>query len=132
MSPRSYVIKRFGLGSLARWGFLAGALVACLPGFLCSTVFFWGTSVVYQTVESWRDVGLTIIGQRFSIDLVQLLQLGSFDDALRALQALGVFGILLLALAIAMVLGAIVAFSLTLLGVFYNLTGRLKIELAEE
>lgn len=132
MSTRSYVVKRIGLGSLARWGFLAGALVACLPGFACSTVFFWLTSSVYRVIEGWRDVGLTFVGQRLSLDLVQLLQLGALDDALKAVQTLGVFGILTLALLIAVMLGITVALSLVLLGVFYNLTGRLKVELAEE
>lgn len=132
MQPRSYVIRRFGLGSLVRWGFVAGALVACLPGLLCSGAFFWVASLIYQTIESWRDVGLTIVGQRFSLDFVQLLQLGALEGALRAIQALGVLGILVLSLLIASGLGVITALSLAVLGVMYNFTGRLEIELAEK
>lgn len=83
-------------------------------------------------MESWRDVGISFLGQRLSLDLVQLLQLQAFLELLRALTGLGVLGILLLALVLAAALGLIVALTLMLLGLFYNLTGRLQLELVEQ
>ncbi len=132
MATHSYVIKRLGIASLARWGFAAGALVACLPAFACSAIFFTAAAALRAIVEGWRDVGISFLGQRLSLNLVQLLQLQSFADTLRTLAGLGVFGILVLWLALAAALGLIVALVLILLGLFYNLTGRLELELAEK
>ncbi len=132
MPTRSYVIKRIGISALARWGFVAGALVACFPAFGCSAIFFSVTAAVRGMVEGWRDVGLTVLGQRLSLDFVQLLHLNSFAQALSDINALGVLGILLLALVLALAVGVVVALSFVLLGVFYNLTGHLELELAEK
>ncbi len=132
MATHSYVIKRLGIASLARWGFAAGALVACLPAFACSAVFFTVVTAVYRIVEGWRDVGFNLLGQRLSLNLVQALNLQSFAEMLRNVTGLGVFGILLLWFALAAALGLIVALAFILLGLFYNLTGRLELELAEK
>jgi len=131
MSTRSFVIRRFGLGSLARWGFVAGAMVACLPAFLCSALFFTITEAVRRVVQGWRDVGVEFLGQRLSFDFVELLHLQNFSDALNQINALGLFGILLIALLLALALGLFVAAVLILLGLFYNATGRIQIELTE-
>ncbi len=132
MAAHSYVIKRLGIASLARWGFAAGALVACLPAFACSAIFFTVVAAVRRVVEGWRDVGIDFLGQRLSLNLVQLLQLQSLADTLRSLAGWGVFGILILWLALAAALGLVVALAVILLGLFYNLTGRLELELAEK
>jgi hypothetical protein len=107
-------------------------LVACLPAFICSVLFFSITSAAYQIVATWRDVGLTILGQHFYLDFVQLLQLGQFADGLKTIQAFGAAGVLLLALVFAAAMGIIVALSFALLGALYNFSGRLKIELVDE
>ncbi len=132
MNSRTYVITHLGIASLARWGFAAGAIVACLPAFACSAVFFSILTAIFHTVESWHDVGLSFLGQRLSFDLVQALQLQSLVDLLQKLSALGVLGILLLWLGIAAAIGLIVALSFILLGLFYNFTGRLELQLAEK
>jgi hypothetical protein len=132
VNSRTFVIRRLGITSLARWGFVAGALVACLPAFACSALFFSVVAAVRRALEGWRDVGLTFLGQRLSLDLIQLLHLQTFADALNSLAALGVFGILLLWLMFAAALGLVVALSFMLLGLFYNLTGKLELELAEK
>jgi hypothetical protein len=61
-----------------------------------------------------------------------LLHLNSFAEALSSINGLGVLGILLLALVLALAMGVVVALSFVLLGVFYNLTGHLELELAEK
>jgi hypothetical protein len=132
LPTRSYVIKRIGISALARWGFAAGALVACFPAFGCSAIFFFITAAVHRIAEGWRDVGLTVLGQRLSLDFIQLLHLNSFAEALSSINGLGVLGILLLALVLALAMGVVVALSFVLLGVFYNLTGHLELELAEK
>jgi hypothetical protein len=131
MSTRAFVIRRFGIGSLASWGFVIGALAACLPAFLCSAIFFTLTSTVQRIVTSWRDVGISFLGQRLSLNFVDLLRLQNFYDALNTITALGWFGILLLALGIAALLGIFVALAFALFALLYNVTGRIKIELTE-
>ncbi len=88
-------------------------------------------AAVRRVVEGWRDVGVSFLGQRLSLNMLDLLHLQSFAEVLRNLAGLGVFGILLLALALAALLGLIVALALVLLGLFYNLTGRLELDLQE-
>ncbi len=128
----TYVVRRLGIGSLIRWGLVAGAVVACLPALACSALFFSVVSALRSIIEGWRDVGVTLLGQRLALNMVDLLQLQQFLDALRALDAIGVFGILLLSLVLALALGIVVAIALALLGLFYNLTGRMELELVEK
>ncbi|MGB8647474.1 MAG: hypothetical protein WCF84_19735 [Anaerolineae bacterium] len=128
----TYIVKHLGIGSLARWGLIAGALVACLPALACSALVFTMVATVRRIVEGWRDVGITVLGQRLGLNMVDLLQLQPFLDALRAVDALGVFGILLIGFAVAVALGVIVAITFALVGLFYNLTGRMELELAEK
>ncbi len=132
MASHTFVITRLGIASLARWGFAAGALVACLPALACSALFFSITAATHRVIESWRDVGFSLLGQWLSLDLIQLLHLQTFANALNSLTALGVFGILLLWLVLAAALGLVVALAFILLGLFYNFTGRLELELAEK
>ena len=111
MSTHTYVVKGLGIGSLARWGFAVGALVACLPAFMCSLIAFAVSRSVHRIVEGWQDVGVTFIGQRLSLNMVDLLHLGQFLNVLRALDALGVFGILLLGMLLVALLGLLFALS---------------------
>jgi hypothetical protein len=126
---RAFVIRRFGLGPLAQWGFIAGALVACLPAFVCSWFFFTLVQVLRGLLASWRDVGFDVLGQRISFNLVELLKLQDALQALTNIAAFGVLGIVLLALFMAAALGVFGAIVMALLGAFYNATGRLRIEL---
>ncbi len=132
MSRHTYVVERLGIGSLARWGFAAGALVACFPAFACSGLFFVAVAAAHRTIESWRDVGVTLLGQRLALNMVDLLRLQYLLDWLRALDALGVLGILLLGMVFAAGLGALVALSFALLGLFYNFSGRMELTLIEK
>ncbi len=128
MQKRAVVIRRFALGPLAQWGFIAGAIVACLPAFVCS----WGLFTLAQGLRgllySWRDVGFDILGQRFSFNLLETLNLENVSQTLTGLTGLGLFGIVFLALGLALALGVFGALVLLLLGAFYNATGRLQVE----
>jgi hypothetical protein len=132
MQTRSLIIKRFAIGSLAQWGFVIGVVIACLPAFLCSWIFFNLIVSLRTLITGWSDVGFEILGQRLSFDLVEVLNLQDLLVSLNAIAGLGIFGILLLALGIAALLGAFGALVLTVLGLFYNATGRVKIEVEEE
>lgn len=131
MRQRELIIKRFALGPLAQWGFVAGVIVACLPAFLCSWVFFNLVASVRGIISSWRDVGIDVLGQRISFNLVQVLNLEDVLQASTNIAGFGIFGIFLVALLLAALLGLFGAIVLTIIGLFYNTTGRLKIEVEE-
>ncbi len=130
MSPRTYTLRRIGLGSLFRWGLVGGVVVACLPGLVCSTVLFSVARSLGDLLASWRDVGITVLGQRVALNLIDLLHLNDFYNLLLQLAGFGVFGILLLTILLALALGIFSGVVLLLLGLFYNLTGRIDVELA--
>lgn len=128
---RALIIKRFALGPLAQWGFVAGALIACLPAFLCSWIFFTLVQSLRGLLASWRDVGFEVLGQRLSFNLVETLNLQAPLQTLTNLAGFGVFGIFLFALFVAAMLGVFGALVMSLLGMFYNATGRLRLEVEE-
>lgn len=131
MQSRALIIKRFALGSLAQWGFVAGVVIACLPAFVCSWIFFTLAQSLRGLVASWRDVGFEVLGQRVSFNVVEMLNLQNALQTLTNLAGFGVLGIFLSALVIAALLGIFGALVMLLIGVFYNLTGRVRIEVEE-
>lgn len=128
MQQRTIVIRRFALGPLAQWGFIAGALIACFPALVCSWVFFSLVQGLRGLLYSWRDVGFEILGQRLSFNLLEMMQLQDFSQTLTGIAGFGVLGIVLLALLFALALGVFGALILLLLGAFYNSTGRLQVQ----
>lgn len=132
MTSRALVIRRFALAPLARWGFVIGVLVACLPTFLCSWLVFALIGALTDLMSGWRNMGFELFGQRLRFDLVELLGLEGVYRSLNDLATFGVFGILLLTLGGGAMLGLFGALITTTLGLLYNATGRLKIEVDEE
>ena len=127
-NERAFVIRRFALGPLAQWGFIAGAIIACFPAFVCSWIFFALVQALRTMLMNWQDVGFEFLGQRISFDLVELLNLQDAAQNLTTLSGFGVFGILFVALLMAAALGVFGALVMAVLGVFYNTTGRLQVE----
>jgi small-conductance mechanosensitive channel len=125
---RAFVIRRFELGPLAQWGFIAGALAACLPALVCSWFFFTLVQALRGLLVGWRDVGFEVLGQRLSFNLIEMLNLRDALQTLTNVAAFGVLGIVLLALLMATALGVFGAIVMALLGAFYNATGRLRVE----
>lgn len=128
MQKHTVVIRRFALGPLAQWGFIAGAIIACLPAFVCSWAFFTLVQGARSLLYSWRDVGFDILGQRISFNLLDVMNLQDLTQTLTGIAGLGVIGIVVLALLFAAGLGVFGALVLLLLGAFYNTTGRLQVE----
>lgn len=131
MQTRQLVIRRFALGPLAQWGFITGALIACLPAFVCSWIFFTAVQGLRGLIAGWRDVGFEFLGQRISFNLVETLQLQTVLESLTSIAGFGVFGILFLALGAAALLGIFAALVMTVIGIFYNATGRLQMQVEE-
>jgi len=131
LNSRLVVIRRFAIGPLAQWGFVAGALVACLPAFVCSSILFSAVTALRGLISGWRDVGFEVLGQRISFNLVQVLNLSDLLQALTTIAGFGIFGVVILSFGLAAVLGIFGAVVLTALGLFYNATGRVQLELEE-
>lgn len=131
MQTRALIIKRFALGPLAQWGFVAGVLIACFPAFVCSWIFFTLVQSLRGLMAGWRDVGFDVLGQRISFNLIDVLNLQGVLESLTNIAGFGVFGILLLALFVAALLGVFGALVMTLIGLFYNATGRIRLEVEE-
>jgi hypothetical protein len=131
MNSREVVIRRFAIGPLAQWGFVAGVVAACLPAFLCSWILFSLLAGLRALLAGWRDVGLEILGQHLSFNLVELLGLQNALQTTSNIAGLGLFGIVLLAIVLAIALGVFGAVVMSLLGLFYNTTGRVRLELEE-
>lgn len=131
MSTRALIIRRFALGPLAQWGFVAGALIACLPAFVCSWLFFTLVQAARGLLASWRDVGFEILGQRLSFNMLEVLRLEDVLELLTNIASYGVFGIVLLGMLVAAALGIFGALVMILLGAFYNATGRLRVQVEE-
>lgn len=131
MSTRSVVVRRIALGPLAQWGFIIGAVIACLPAFLCSWVFFTAAQALRNLLTSMRDIVIDPNFLKIHINLVDLLSLQSQQQNVSMVAGYGVLGIALVGLGLAILLGVFGALVTTLLGLFYNLTGRVELELEE-
>jgi hypothetical protein len=131
LSSKKVSIKRFSLGSLALWGFIAAAIVASLPSLFCSLTFFLSLAGLRNFIGGLGEVGFSILGQKISFNLIDLLKLKDFYTTLNTITAWGYVGILLLGLAAVVALGIFGALVTLLLGALYNATGRLQVEVEE-
>jgi hypothetical protein len=82
-------------------------------------------------IGGWGDVGFSILGQKIGFNLIDLLSLGNFYESLNAITAWGFMGIVLLALASAILLGIFGALATLVLVVLYNAVGRLQVDIEE-
>lgn len=116
---------------MARWGFAAGAVIACLPVFLCSWIFLSFIGAAYNTLGGLKSASLQILGQTISFNLLDALNLKSLYDTLGSVAAWGFFGFLFLGLLGIALLGFFSMLAFYLLGLFYNMTGRVRVEVAD-
>lgn len=76
-------------------------------------------------------MGFEILGQRLSFNLVEMLNLQQALESLTNIAGFGIFGIVLAALLVAALLGLFGALVTTLIGMFYNATGRLELQVED-
>lgn len=120
------IVRRFGIGSLARWGCISGALTALLPGLCLGWVVFAALRAARATVEGWQTARIALpLNQSLNLNFVDLLNLQSLLDALRSADAWGFAGVLLVAVGLALVLGLFVMLNVVLLGLLFNSAARL-------
>ncbi|HEY6042184.1 MAG TPA: hypothetical protein VIX58_08645 [Anaerolineae bacterium] len=134
---KRFTIRRFELGSLARWGCVTGALTALFPGLCAGWVLFTLLRAVRSTVEGWRSakIDIPLIGA-LPVNVVDLLGLQSLLDGLRGADALGLLGVLLFTVAFAVLAGLFVMLNLLILGLIFNgvssVAGGIGVEVSEK
>lgn len=128
-------IRRVSLASLGKFGCLLGAVAAFLPSLLCGLLGLGLASALRSWLEGWQKTSISIFGEEIAqLDLVRLLGL---EEALRVLQMLGLTSapvLFLAVVALALASGVLLALTIMLVGLAYNLlssaTGGLVVEMA--
>jgi hypothetical protein len=130
-----YQVRSLGLGSILKFGCLLGSLFSVVPAALCSFGTLSLAAALRRLLESWEEGGISILGQRIPIDLLDLLRL---EPALRVLQRIDDLSVPTLVMLIgvgSLLGGTLVALVFWILGLAYNvlaaLTGGLSLELHE-
>ena len=130
-----YRIRRVGLGSLSKFGFVLGAVIYLLPSLLVGSGGLLAVRGVRRLLESWQQVELRLLGQPIPIDVVSLLHL---EGVLRQVQLLDGLSVLLLIAFVAAgcgIGGLLFLIVGDLAGWVYNLvaafSGGLEVELGE-
>lgn len=131
MSIRKVIVRRIALGPLAQWGFIIGAGIACLPAFVCSWLGFTALQALRNFLTNLRDIVIDPNFLNIHLNLVEILQLESQTQNVNTVVSFGVLGIAVVGLGLALLLGIFGALVTTLLGAFYNATGRVELELEE-
>jgi hypothetical protein len=114
---------------------LLGWIVTIIPSLTCGLVL-WGILAAIQSwLEGLESLDLDVLGFEYSVDLIELLQLGEFLAMLQTLAGRALPLLLALVIVVGVLGGALVALTLILLGWGYNLvawlTGGLEVQLQE-
>lgn len=127
-------IRRVSLVSLGKFGCLLGVVAAFLPSLLCGLAGLGLAKLVHRWLAGWQEVTIALLGQEVArFDLVHLVGLDQLLATLQVLTTASLPVLLLAVLAMALVSGAILAVTIALVGLVYNLlaagTGGLVVEM---
>jgi hypothetical protein len=130
-----YTIRRISLAPLAEFGCLLGTLASVLPSLLCGLSALRLLRLIRRWLEGWQEGEIEILGFTAILDFVGLLGL---EPVLKLLQSIEPTSWTLLILAIVVVSvasGLLIALTVYVTGLGYNLlawlTGGLVVELME-
>lgn len=130
-----YVIQRVALGSAAKFGLALGLLGSLLPGCLLAFLARQLVTVFHQVLESATQGRFSVLGQNVTLNLVDLAHLGPALETLRGLDALGWLLPAAVALGWTVIVGIVVAATVLLLAVGFNVlaavSGGLEVQVAE-
>ena len=121
--------------SIARFGCLLGWIVTLFPSLACGLIAAGVLAGLRSWLEGLEAISLDMLGFEYSLDLIELLKLGDFLAMLQTIQLRTLPLMLALVIVVGVLGGALVALTLILLGLGYNLvawlTGGLELELRE-
>ena len=130
-----YRLQGISTLSIARFGCLLGWIVTLFPSLACGLIAAGVLAGLRSWLESLEAISLDMLGFEYSLDLIELLKLGDFLAMLQTIQLRTLPLMLALVIVVGVLGGALVALTLILLGLGYNLvawlTGGLELELRE-
>ena len=133
----TFRVRRIGLGSAAKFGFVTGAVTAVPVGIIIAFLIRVIISWLRHTLEGWQhstiDAGL--LG-KIPVDMVHLLNLGNTLTTVQKLDRLPVIVVALVFIAIVLIAGLISAVGTSWQAMSYNsmaaISGGLEVELESE
>lgn len=130
-----YRLRGISTFSIARFGCLLGWVVTIIPSLACGLVA-WRVVVTARTwLEDWERIDLNLLGFDYTFDLIELLQLENLLVALQTVEGRALPLLVALVVAVSVLGGGVIAFTLVGLGWGYNLlawlTGGVVVELQE-
>ena len=128
-----YTIRRISLAPLAKFGCLLGTLISLLPSLFCSLSALRLLGLVRRWLEGWQEGEIEILGLPTTLNFIELLGLEPVLDLLRTIEAVSWPSLLLTVVVMSAISGLLIAFTIYVTGLGYNLlawlTGGLTIEL---
>ena len=130
-----YKLQGISTLSIARFGCLLGWIVTIIPSLTCGLVLWGILAALRNWLEGLEKLDLDVLGFEYSVDLIELLQLGEFLATLQTLAGRALPLLLALVIVMGILGGALVTLTLILLGWGYNLvawlTGGLEVRIQE-
>jgi hypothetical protein len=130
-----YRLQGISTLSIARFGCLLGWIVTIIPSLTCGLALWGGLGAIRSWLEGLESLDLDVLGFEYSVDLIELLQLGEFLAMLQTLAGNALPLLLVLVIVVGILGGALIALTLILLGWGYNLvawlTGGVELQLQE-
>lgn len=130
-----YRLQGISTLSIARFGCLLGWIVTLFPSLACGLFAAGILAAVRSWLEGLEAISLDMLGFEYTLDLIQLLKLEDFLAMLQTIQVRTLPLMLALVIVVGILGGALVALTLILLGLGYNLlawlTGGLELRLQE-
>jgi hypothetical protein len=123
---KRYVIQRIGLGSAGKFGLVLGILGSLLPGCLLAFLTRQAVALLRQGLEAAAQSRFSVLGQNVPLNLVELGRLTPTLEALRGLDALGWLLPLAVAVGWTVLGGLLVAATVLLLAIGFNLLAALS------
>jgi hypothetical protein len=130
-----YRLQGISTLSIARFGCLLGWIVTIIPSLTCGLALWGILAAIRNWLEGLENLNLDVLGFEYSVDLIELLQLGELLTTLQSLAGRSLPLLFALVIVVGILGGALVALTLILLGWGYNLvawlTGGLEVQLQE-
>jgi hypothetical protein len=113
-------IRHVRVRSVLAFGFVVGAIVACLPAFMCGATGAGAVSVARRWLEGWQTIRIDLLLDTLEFNLVEILRLQEVLTRLQALDQRRMLLGLVLALGLTLGAGLLAAVITGLSGAVYN------------
>ncbi len=133
----TFRVRRIGLGSAGKFGFVTGAVTAAPAGIIAAFLIRVIISWLRRTLEGWQHstIDMGVLG-KVPVDMVHLLNLSNTLATVQKLDRLPVIVVALVFIAIVLIAGLISAVGISWQAMSYNsmaaISGGLEVELESE